>query len=60
ADKRFSRPPRYDHFDISPSVSRFLNGKSYSNKKPLLCQPLSFIFFIFSKKRENTGFSYNS
>ena len=22
ADKRFSRPPRYDHFDISPSVFR--------------------------------------
>ncbi len=21
ADKRFSRPPRYDHFDISPSVA---------------------------------------
>ena len=20
ADKRFSRPPRYDHFDISPSA----------------------------------------
>ena len=23
ADKRFSRPPRYDHFDISPYFRRF-------------------------------------
>ena len=39
ADKRFSRPPRYDHFDISPSA-RHLNGKAYSIKKKFLCQQL--------------------
>ena len=31
ADKRFSRPPRYDHFDISPSscLSLLLTGDLY-------------------------------
>ena len=33
ADKRFSRPPRYDHFDISPDVCKYTH-------QPFLCQCL--------------------
>ena len=41
ADKRFSRPPRYDHFDTSPNV--LFNSTVY----PTICQAL---FSTFSKK----------
>ena len=46
ADKRFSRPPRYDHFDISPKsiiccFSAFLcQRKMYSIMLFLVCQVL--------------------
>ena len=43
ADKRFSRPPRYDHFDTSPgSFCAFPLGqrKDYSSKKEFQCQQL--------------------
>ena len=33
ADKRFSRPPRYDHFDISPNIYKYTH-------QPFLCQCL--------------------
>ena len=53
ADKRFSRPPRYDHFDISPNVCPFPchlccspDDKSYSNKKDYYCQHI-FTQFLF-------------
>ena len=38
ADKRFSRPPRYDHFDTSPKVclNILLHQKGLVNRKPLL------------------------
>ena len=35
ADKRFSRPPRYDHFDTSPNVL------FYSIGMPFICQVIS-------------------
>ncbi len=62
ADKRFSRPPRYDHFDTSPcpyalSSVYFLficrcfyfisSGKNYISKKVIKCQQLFFNFFHF-------------
>ena len=40
ADKRFSRPPRYDHFDTSP------NALFYFTEVSTFCQVL---FLIFSK-----------
>ena len=40
ADKRFSRPPRYDHFDISPNVL------FYFTRWKAFCQEF---FLIFSK-----------
>ena len=55
ADKRFSRPPRYDHFDISPyalfSVRRlFARRKMYSIIKSFYCQYKILHFFnLFSK-----------
>ena len=50
ADKRFSRPPRYDHFDISPyalfSVRRlFARRKMYSIIKSFYCQYIILHFF---------------
>ena len=33
ADKRFSRPPRYDHFDISPYVRFSVSAKIILTKK---------------------------
>ena len=55
ADKRFSRPPRYDHFDISPyslfSVFAFLcQRKTYSIIELRTCQHLNLHFFIFFQK----------
>ena len=32
ADKRFSRPPRYDHFDTSPCRTPFCQRNDYSSK----------------------------
>ena len=52
ADKRFSRPPRYDHFDISPYriftlFSHLLcQRRSYSIIKTCRCQ---YRFYIFCK-----------
>ena len=46
ADKRFSRPPRYDHFDISPYISSIAfvqRRKIYYH----LFQHMSTVFFIF-------------
>ncbi len=58
ADKRFSRPPRYDHFDTSPcAVSCFAltNQLVHNTKYWKICQGLFSTFFIFfsafSKKR---------
>ena len=47
ADKRFSRPPRYDHFDTSPLLFRCFNGKTYNIKNLFNCQQLFCIFFTF-------------
>ena len=33
ADKRFSRPPRYDHFDTSPSICALTARKLYYHSK---------------------------
>ena len=47
ADKRFSRPPRYDHFDTSPCSRRTrieVERKDYSSKNKFSCQPV-FLFF---------------
>ena len=41
ADKRFSRPPRYDHFDISPNVL------SYYITLFFVCQELFHLFWSF-------------
>ena len=68
ADKRFSRPPRYDHFDISPcerlalGVLRFClaQRKDYSSKNNSNCQQLFThffnIFFISQKMPILCGF----
>ena len=52
ADKRFSRPPRYDHFDTSPSI--YLSAASVSPQRQdvfyhsfLLSSILFLNFFIF-------------
>ena len=52
SDKRFSRPPRYDHFDTSPSI--YLSAASVSPQRQdvfyhsfLLSSILFFNFFIF-------------
>ena len=52
ADKRFSRPPRYDHFDTSPLVcfdkllSSCLNDKIHDNIVIYVCQPFFQTFLI--------------
>ena len=59
SDKRFSRPPRYDHFDTSPSI--YLSAASVSPQRQdvfyhsfsLSSTPFSnffyfFVFFLFS------------
>ena len=51
ADKRFSRPPRYDHFDTSPcAVSCFAltNQLVHNTKYWKICQGLFWIFLFFS------------
>ena len=59
ADKRFSRPPRYDHFDISPytlfSVRRVsVRRKMYSIIKSFCCQYKFLHFFdLFQKYFSN-------
>ena len=59
ADKRFSRPPRYDHFDISPyalfSVRRLIaRRKMYSIIKSFYCQYKFLHFFdLFQKHFSN-------
>ena len=60
ADKRFSRPPRYDHFDISPyalfSVRRlFARRKMYSIIKSFYCQYKFLHFLIFFKNTSATS-----
>ena len=52
SDKRFSRPPRYDHFDTSPSI--YLSAASVSPQRQdvfyhsfLLSSTLFSNFFIF-------------
>ena len=51
SDKRFSRPPRYDHFDISPFIHLFSLGfprdKMYINTPYRERQHLFLTFFIF-------------
>ena len=47
ADKRFSRPPRYDHFDISPSVAVFHAAKIILAKTST---PVNTFFYFFDKK----------
>ncbi len=62
ADKRFSRPPRYDHFDISPYSFLFLiahQRRILVYHLLLLLSTLFFIFFyffiIFSTIRISSG-----
>ena len=58
ADKRFSRPPRYDHFDTSPNAHPFAQRKIYINKKGRACQQLFSFFSYFFKcpvYRKNLG-----
>ena len=60
ADKRFSRPPRYDHFDISPyalfSVRRLIaRRKMYSIIKSFYCQYKFLHFLIFFKNTSATS-----
>ena len=38
SDKRFSRPPRYDHFDTSPKYSTSNQCKKHFNKNGIPCQ----------------------
>ena len=52
SDKRFSRPPRYDHFDTSPSI--YLSAASVSPQRQdvfyhsfLLSSILFLNFFVF-------------
>ena len=47
ADKRFSRPPRYDHFDISPSVA------TVSTAKIILAKSLFSVNTFFTKNSKN-------
>ena len=50
ADKRFSRPPRYDHFDISPFAFLLFctsKGKNYSIIDFFICQQLFLFFRLF-------------
>ena len=51
ADKRFSRPPRYDHFDISPYFRRFSLSAQvifYHLISELSTTNLKFFYFLFS------------
>ena len=51
SDKRFSRPPRYDHFDISPLIFKIARGierKNYYTYLPLLCQYKFYLFLFIS------------
>ena len=56
ADKRFSRPPRYDHFDISPYslFSVFCASLSaqdiFYHRTSNMSTPKFTFFYIFSKK----------
>ena len=56
ADKRFSRPPRYDHFDISPYslFSIFCASLSaqdiFYHRTSHMSTPKFTFFYIFSKK----------
>ena len=56
ADKRFSRPPRYDHFDISPYslFSVFCASLSaqdiFYHRTSHMSTPKFTFFYIFSKK----------
>ena len=54
ADKRFSRPPRYDHFDISPSVAVFHAAKIILAKT----SPPVNIFFKFFRHFCKFNFSH--
>ena len=53
ADKRFSRPPRYDHFDTSPYILSWsvapvsLRDNWYSTIQMPYCQYLFYIFLFF-------------
>ena len=47
ADKRFSRPPRYDHFDISPYFRSLTQCEIDSNTILFICQELFLFFYIF-------------
>ena len=51
ADKRFSRPPRYDHFDISPSDPSSLTARIILTKRFASVNSFfhffSFFFFYF-------------
>ena len=48
ADKRFSRPPRYDHFDISPKCPASSAAKVIISKMPLDVNHF-FMIFLSSK-----------
>ena len=61
ADKRFSRPPRYDHFDISPYslFSVFCASLSaqdiFYHRTSHMSTPKFTFFYIFSKKVSATS-----
>ena len=67
SDKRFSRPPRYDHFDISPNVCPFPchlcclpDDKSYSNKKDYYCQHIFTQFLLYFFQMRKSPFYHGS
>ena len=50
ADKRFSRPPRYDHFDTSPyNMKRFSSAQNQYYHQNSMMSTLFFNFFYFFK-----------
>ena len=60
SDKRFSRPPRYDHFDTSAYILLFLfvvlaNDKMYSSIVSEYCQHFfkTFLFFLYFRKNSS-------
>ena len=50
ADKRFSRPPRYDHFDISPNVLSYYITLLFHLSRTFLFFFLNFLCFFIKEK----------
>ena len=47
ADKRFSRPPRYDHFDISPKDAACSAAKTILSKRGIYVNTFFLILLNF-------------